>query len=591
MAEVTQQDILSRIASGEGWTPLQDVAPTTPDVAALVPLVQEGRVEYRRDKESRIEYGIFERGDRIYLHDPGPEVHAERRADRGVRLLEGREAERAEREHRLVQGPVRRGRQRERQRRAVARQGAGDQELTPMLMPVTVMHDPRTAVGTIADTKLLTPEKDGVPRARIDTVLALWGTASPRPSEAEANAAQGTLMQSMECYSPWYECSECGQVFHKLPGGAEQAMWCDHLKASKSAGFVDLSAAAAGQSPNASRILGDVCFTGTGLIFGSRGARGRTARPPVQLRGRGGDLPPVRPHVKRNVTTRSDDMGLVQIEQSELDTLRKERDDARAEARRRQDGAETATAKTAEQAEAAKTAAETERDTAEAEGDGEGGAGEGRAEGQALGALGEGFTAKLGDFTKARLTEQAGTLSDEEWDNRLKELEETAVKRDAEKDGVRRRPPTAEGDRRPVRREELASFNAGRHAPGSGAVREQERSSVIGSLAGAFKRPPEGPTAHDLTLVNLELQSEGDPNMTPVAGAYPLTGVGKLPNVTIASPARSGRTSAPTGSSSPARPSPRSTSAASCTPSSSSRVTRPSRSRSASPCVRSRSPT
>jgi ribosomal protein L1 len=56
MAEVTQQDILSRIASGEGWTPLQDVAPTTPDVAALVPLVQEGRVEYRRDKESRIEY-------------------------------------------------------------------------------------------------------------------------------------------------------------------------------------------------------------------------------------------------------------------------------------------------------------------------------------------------------------------------------------------------------------------------------------------------------------------------------------------------------------------------------------------------------
>src|SRR3954467_4656095 len=31
--------------------------------------------------------------------------------------------------------------------------------LTPMLMPVTVMHDPRTAVGTIADVQLLTPEK------------------------------------------------------------------------------------------------------------------------------------------------------------------------------------------------------------------------------------------------------------------------------------------------------------------------------------------------------------------------------------------------------------------------------------------------
>jgi hypothetical protein len=31
--------------------------------------------------------------------------------------------------------------------------------LTPMLMPVTVMHDPRTAVGAIADLALRTPEK------------------------------------------------------------------------------------------------------------------------------------------------------------------------------------------------------------------------------------------------------------------------------------------------------------------------------------------------------------------------------------------------------------------------------------------------
>ena len=44
--------------------------------------------------------------------------------------------------------------------------------LTPMYCPVTVMHDPRTAVGLIADTRLLTPEKDKVPRARIETALA-----------------------------------------------------------------------------------------------------------------------------------------------------------------------------------------------------------------------------------------------------------------------------------------------------------------------------------------------------------------------------------------------------------------------------------
>ena len=91
--------------------------------------------------------------------------------------------------------------------------------LTPMLMPVTVMHDPRTAVGTIADAKHLTPVTDGVARVKIDTVLALWAHRFPDAArEAEVNAERGSLMQSMECYSPWYECSECGERFHKLPG-------------------------------------------------------------------------------------------------------------------------------------------------------------------------------------------------------------------------------------------------------------------------------------------------------------------------------------------------------------------------------------
>jgi hypothetical protein len=76
----------------------------------------------------------------------------------------------------------------------------GIKALTPVLMPITVMHDLRSAVGTIADAKLLTPEKDNVPRARIDTVLAVWEHRFPEvAAEARINASQGTLMQSMEC--------------------------------------------------------------------------------------------------------------------------------------------------------------------------------------------------------------------------------------------------------------------------------------------------------------------------------------------------------------------------------------------------------
>jgi hypothetical protein len=212
--------------------------------------------------------------------------------------------------------------------------------LTPMLMPVTVMHDPRTAVGTIADVQLLTPEKDGVKRARIETVLALWGHRfHDAVDEAVANAQAGTLMQSMECFSPWYECSDCGQVFHKLPGGAEQANWCSHLQASRPTG--GYLASAEEQASNASRILGDVTFTGTGLIYGSRGARG--ALPEANLEMFQEELASLHETAHSAtaqsslpiVTTAnggSSSMGLVQIEQSELDLLRKERDDAKSAA-------------------------------------------------------------------------------------------------------------------------------------------------------------------------------------------------------------------------------------------------------------------
>lgn len=376
--------------------------------------------------------------------------------------------------------------------------------LTPMLMPVTVMHDPRTAVGTIADTTMRTPQKDNVPRATIETVLALWAHRFPEAvHEAEANADQGTLMQSMECYSPWYECSVCGEVFHKLPQGAEQAAWCDHLKASNpSAGFVDLSASrSSAQTSNASRILGDVCFTGTGLIFGTRGAKG--AYSDAFLSNFEDEVASFHSAAHTTSPQRSAKMGLVQIEDTELATLRQERDTAKAETvaeREKRQEAERA----AETAEAAKTAAEAERDTAKAEVTTKN---EELAKkdlkDQRLQALGDGFTAKLGDFTKTRLHEQAGALSDEDWENRLKELEEmSAVKRDAKKDGTEDKG--GEGDKgggeggsgEPTfGRDELARLGMGGDGTPAttSAPNAMERNSVVSSLAGAFK--PKAPAA------------------------------------------------------------------------------------------------
>lgn len=370
--------------------------------------------------------------------------------------------------------------------------------LTPMLMPVTVMHDPRTAVGTIADVKLRTPAKDNVPRARIDTVLALWGHRFPEAiAEAQVNAKAGTLMQSMECYSPWYSCSECGSVFHKLPRGAEQAQWCDHLKRSNpTAGFADL--AQDGQSLDASRILGDVCFTGTGLIFGTRGARGAYSE--AHLHNFEDEVAAhfhaVHSETGSTVTPpRSEpNMGAVQIEQSELDLLRKERDDARAEKAATEEKVREAEAKV-EQAEAkvktaeeATAAATKERDELKEE--------QAKAELKEtrMGALGTAFTAKLGDTTKTNLTRDAQAMDDTAWDSRLAELEEAyAVKRDAKLDGKGdegdQGTPPADAQAQTFSLEEIAKAN-GVTVGGGGAVSDIERAGVVGSLASAFKPKP-----------------------------------------------------------------------------------------------------
>jgi hypothetical protein len=288
--------------------------------------------------------------------------------------------------------------------------------LTPMLMPVTVMHDPRTAVGAIADLALRTPDKDKVPRAKIDTALALWAHRFPEVvEEANLNYASGSLMQSMECLAPNYECGACGMGFTKLPGGAEQANWCAHLK-----GEGDVPAV---------RILRSVVFTGTGLIFGSRGATG--ADPSAHLETFQQEVAEFHQRVHRdgNRPRRKRTMETVEIAKTEYDELR-----ARPEQRQLEEANERAAKaeKDLESAETAQKAAEKDRDDLKTKVNGfEEKARQATLADERLGKLGAGFMGKLGEKTKQRLRSQAATLSDDEYTARLEELEElTKAKRD-----------------------------------------------------------------------------------------------------------------------------------------------------------------
>lgn len=288
--------------------------------------------------------------------------------------------------------------------------------LTPMLMPVTVMHDPRTAVGTIADCKLVGADSEAASTSRIDTILALWRHRFPDIwEEAEHNINDGTMMQSMECLSPWYTCSECGQQYIKLHEGKEQASWCDHLRSNSSR-----------------RILGDVCFTGTGLIFGTRGGQGAYTEAHLDhFQDEVAEFH-TKAHIDGNYTGRdAHNMALVQIDESELANLRRERDEARTGREDEATKVRDLTPKL-EKAEADVTSLTTRAETAEKERDELKGQTE-RASlrDKRLGELGQGFTAKLGEFTRARLGELAATLSDDDWEIALKEREELAgVKRD-----------------------------------------------------------------------------------------------------------------------------------------------------------------
>lgn len=188
-------------------------------------------------------------------------------------------------------------------------------------------------------------------------------------------------------------------------------------------------------------------------------------------------------------------MALVQIEQSELDLLRSERDTAKASVATLQSEKASAEQK-AEELEAAKIAAETKATEAEqAKASLEEAAQQAELKDQRLGALGAGFMSKLGEIAKGRLTEQAKSLSDEDWDARLKELEEMAkAKRDDKGDGTTAAPaattpPASTASTPTFESEEVASFvnGSGAPAPTGDHVAGVQRSAVVGKLASSFK--------------------------------------------------------------------------------------------------------
>lgn len=353
--------------------------------------------------------------------------------------------------------------------------------LTPMFMPVTVMHDPRTAVGLIADTRLKVPDKDEVPRSRIETALALWAHRFPEViEEAELNYKAGTLMQSMECRAPFYSCAECGESFPKLPDGAERKNWCQHMQASDGQG---------------ARILGDVTFTGTGLIFGTRGAKG--AYDEAHLDTFQDEVAEFHEQAQRDSRPRRKrtSMDTIDVPRDEYAELQKRptAEEFAAEKKRADEAeaAKDAAVKTAEEKEAEAQREKTRADEAEekvtkAE---EESAKDTLAK-ERLGKLGKGFSAKLGDFTRERVEEQARTLSEEEWEARLKELEEThKVTRDegGTETGSEGKPS---GE---FTREETARANVG--SGGGGSEREtgeqpapEERQSVMRGLMPSSSR-------------------------------------------------------------------------------------------------------
>lgn len=440
---------------------------------------------------------IFERGDKVYLisplspFEPGEHEIEELAFAKDLRASAPNEAIKWLRgQYVEADTPNRNGQQWSEGELAI-------KSVTSMFMPVTVMHDKRTAVGLIADTKLLTPAKDKVPRSRLDNTLGIWAHRFPEiAEEIDANYQAGSLMQSMECVSPFYNCAECGQIFHKLPEGAERANWCSHL------------AEGAGHG---ARILGNVVFTGTGLIFGTRGKEG--ANPNAHLdvfqdevaefhdavHRDAGRMSQKKP--KRQSKARRPSMAETEINVEEYAELKgRPTKDAFEALQKRATDAETAaaTAKTAaEEAETAKTKAETE--LTEAKGSLkklEDESAEAKLRDERFEGLGDGFIAKLGDVTKANLREDAAKMDDQAWGKRLGEIEEmSGVKRDTKlKKGGGSKPAGKEtetasaDDDEEFDLSEIASSVAGGSSDEGGIASAGTRSSIARGLVGSGKK-------------------------------------------------------------------------------------------------------
>ena len=349
-------------------------------------------------------------------------------------------------------------------------------QMTPRLMPVTIMHDPSTAVGLIADAKLSTPDKDHVARSRIDTSLAVWAHRFPDiAAECQHNFEQGSLMQSMECLPGYFECTECGQHVPNTAGIDPRPLMCEHLSGVN--GEV------------AARRLRDVVFTGTGLIFGSRGSRG--AYDEAHLDVFQDEVAEFHtkshePQTKRKPSRSKPKMGEITIEQSEYAELQKRPSkEELAAAETRATEAEEAKAKAETEKEAAEVAQKTAEDSkAEADKklkDAEEVANQGKLAEERVAKLGKGFLKKLPESIASKLKEQAKSLKDEEWTARLEELAELVkVKPDAELSEEERAEEESTSEE--FTAEEVAAAGAGASTGGGKAPTSGAKSSVFGSL-------------------------------------------------------------------------------------------------------------
>lgn len=198
-------------------------------------------------------------------------------------------------------------------------------------------------------------------------------------------------------------------------------------------------------------------------------------------------------------------MGLVQIEDTELAQLRTERDTAKSEATTAKDES-AQKQRDLEAAEAAKATAEQERDTFKQKAESL----EAEQAGAALATkrfdvFGTAFKAKVESLpsVKSSLSEQAKSMTDEQWNARLTEVEElSGVKRDATADNgggggdngqkdaatlAAEREAASQGQ--VFKPEEVAAFQPGSGSQQPGVVPANERAATMGKLAGIFAPP------------------------------------------------------------------------------------------------------